>query len=394
MVELAQPVARAGNSGQNPHMTASTSPPSVHIAGFYETDGFLAERVASFITEGLTAGEQVIVLATAAHWAAISARLNDSGLQFQRAVTEGRLLLLDATEVLDGLTIDGRVSVEGFRAALARFIAPGVRQRIYGELVSLLAERGDVDTALAIESVGHELAHTLRMPVLCGYHAVGDHRLTPEAIGRIAAIHDRSWSEDTLQIASDARDHEAVAAAARVHAVRFYESRESLARIVGKFLGEGFIAGLPAVVIATPHHREAITTVLAGHYFDLSRLEAANDLIMVDAVEMLSRFMHHGMPDATRFSDAMIPVIEQACRGRKDCVIRAYGEMVDVLWQAGQTAAAIRLEMLWNQLAQTHSFALLCGYSMGHFYKDVGQHEILHQHTHLVSDSGECATLH
>jgi hypothetical protein len=140
-------------------------------------------------------------------------------------------------------------------------------------------------------------------------------------------------------------------------------------------------------------HRDDIRTVLAEHYFDLSRLEASNDLIMVDAAEMLSRFMHDGMPDASRFRDAMIPVIEQAYRGRKDCVIRAYGEMVDVLWQAGQTAAAIRLEVLWNQLAQTHSFALLCGYSMGPFYKDVGQDEILRQHTHLVSDSGEHATL-
>ena len=80
---------------------------------------------------------------------------------------------------------------------------------------------------------------------------------------------------------------------------------------------------------------------------------------MVDAAEMLSRFMHDGMPDTKMFTDAMIPVIEQACRGRKDCVIRADGEMVNVLWQAGQTVAAIRLEMLWNQLAQTHSFVLL-----------------------------------
>ena len=356
----------------------ATTPLSVHVAGFYQTDGFLAERVASFITEGLTAGEQVIVLATPSHWTGISARLNASGLEFRRAVTEGRLLLLDANEVLAGLTVEGRVSVEGFRAALARFIAPGVRQRIYGELVSLLAERGDLDTAIAIESVGHELAHTLRMPVLCGYHAGGDAPMMGrEAISRIAAVHDRSWSEGKLQIPTHSLDDEAVAAETRVHAVRFYESRESLAKIVGKFLGEGFIAGLPAVVIATPPHRDAIRTVLAGHYFDLSRLEAANDLIMVDAAEMLSRFMHDGMPDALRFRDAMIPVIEQACRGRKDCVIRAYGEMVDVLWQAGQTAAAIRLEMLWNQLAQTHSFALLCGYSMGHFYKDVGQDEML-----------------
>jgi KaiC/GvpD/RAD55 family RecA-like ATPase len=121
-------------------MTASTTTPlSVHVAGFYQTDGFPAERVASFITEGLTAGEQVMVLATAPHWTAISARLNGSGLQFHRAVKEGRLLLLDATEVLDGLTVDGRVSVEGFRAALARFIAPGVKQRIYDAGTTLAA---------------------------------------------------------------------------------------------------------------------------------------------------------------------------------------------------------------------------------------------------------------
>jgi hypothetical protein len=157
-------------------MTGSASQPSVHVAGFYQTNAFLAERVASFVTEGLTVGERVIVLATACHWAAVSARLNESALQFRRAVTEGRLLLFDANEVLDGLTVD----VEGFKAVLTRFIAPGLRQRIYGELVSLLAERGDLDTAIAIESVGHELAHTLRMPVLCGYHAGGDHPLTPE----------------------------------------------------------------------------------------------------------------------------------------------------------------------------------------------------------------------
>src|SRR6185369_8269645 len=105
------------------------------------TDAFLAGRVAAFITEGLTAGEQVIVLATASHWAAISGRLAETGLAFRRAVSEGQLLLLDAADVLDGLTVDGRVSVDGFRAALTRFIVPTTRQRMYGELVSLLAER-------------------------------------------------------------------------------------------------------------------------------------------------------------------------------------------------------------------------------------------------------------
>jgi hypothetical protein len=147
-------------------------------------------------------------------------------------------------------------------------------------------------------------------------------------------------------------------------------------------------------VIATPEHAEAIRNVLVTHYFDLTQLQAAGDLILLDARETLSRFMRDGMPDGTLFRDSMVPVIDRACRGRTDCVIRAYGEMVDVLWKEGKTAAAIRLEMLWNQLAQTHSFSLLCGYSMGHFYKDVGQPDIRRQHTHVVSDSGEPITLH
>lgn len=77
-------------------------------------------------------------------------------------------------------------------------------------------------------------------------------------------------------------------------------------------------------------------------------------------------------------------MIEQLCRGKKDRGIRAYGEMVDVLWKAGQEVAAIRVEMIWNELAATHDFALLCGYSMGSFYKDASLSQISQQHSHVV----------
>lgn len=68
--------------------------------------------------------------------------------------------------------------------------------------------------------------------------------------------------------------------------------------------------------------------------------------------------MVDGIPNASKFKTAIVPVIEQATRGRKGCTVRAYGEMVNVLWQAGHTVAATRLEMLWNELAQTHDFSL------------------------------------
>jgi hypothetical protein len=60
--------------------------------------------------------------------------------------------------------------------------------------------------------------------------------------------------------------------------------------------------------------------------------------------------------------------------------------MVDILWKRGHAGAAIKLETLWNRLAQTQEFALLCGYSMGHFYKAAAPRELHELHTHVSSD--------
>ena len=179
--------------------------------------------------------------------------------------------------------------------------------------------------------------------------------------------------------------------AGHFHAVRFYEDAQSLARMVATFVAEGFIESLPAVVIATPDHLDAILEKLSGMSFDLDHLKQQNDLIVLDAREALALFMVDGMPKAEKFESAMLPVIDKACRGRQDCVIRAYGEMVDVLWKDGMEAAAVRLEMLWNHLANTRDFSLLCGYSMGSFYKDAAFDAICHQHTHVLSLDGAAA---
>jgi len=172
------------------------------------------------------------------------------------------------------------------------------------------------------------------------------------------------------------------------HAVRFYQDRASLARLVAGFIGEGFSAALPAIVVATPEHGDAILAELRAGGYDVDSLQTTGELIVLDADAMLSRVMVDGRPSARQFQQVMVPVIEKACKGRRDCVVRVYGEMVDVLWKTGQTVAATRLETLWNQLAQTHAFSLLCGYAMGSFYKDAMQDEIRMHHSHIMSDDG------
>jgi len=184
------------------------------------------------------------------------------------------------------------------------------------------------------------------------------------------------------------------ATAGHFHAVRFYENDEALSRIVGGFLAEGFVASQPGVVIATPAHRAAIEARLAERGFDVDRLKHDGALLMYDAEETLAAFMVDGMPDAARFMRAAVPVVEQACAGRKRCVVRAYGEMVDVLWKRGQTAAATRLETLWNVLANSHTFSLLCGYAMASVYENAAVEEICSHHSHVMSTEGTAVAVY
>jgi hypothetical protein len=180
---------------------------------------------------------------------------------------------------------------------------------------------------------------------------------------------------------------------AQHHAVRFYDNDKSLAQIVAQFLSDGLAAGNPGIVVATPAHRGTILKELVARSVDVVQLQRSDDLVFLDAQETLSIFMTNGKPEAEAFKNSMCAVIKRACRGRPNCTIRIYGEMVDVLWKNGQKEEAIHLEMLWNQLANTRAFSLLCGYAMGHFYKDANVQEICRHHTHVVSAEGEMSAV-
>jgi hypothetical protein len=175
------------------------------------------------------------------------------------------------------------------------------------------------------------------------------------------------------------------------HAVQFYGDEESLFTTVAGFLSQGFVDGHPAIVIATPDHRAAILDRLRDRLIDVDKAQKMGSLIVLDAQQTLDLFMVHGMPDQHQFDESVGKLIGEVLGGREDKVlIRAYGEMVDVLWKRGMPDAAIRLEMLWNRLAQRYGFALLCGYSMGNFYKETkGFEAVCGQHTHIVAPAIE-----
>lgn len=169
------------------------------------------------------------------------------------------------------------------------------------------------------------------------------------------------------------------------HAVQFYGDEATLFATVATFLSEGLIARQPAIVIATAPHRDAIVQHLCGRLIDCERALQTGQLVLLDAEETLGLFMVDGGPDPKRFAQTIEPVIEGMLQDKTHTVIRAYGEMVDVLWKQGRADASIKLEILWNTLALKYRFALLCGYAMGNFYKQAKRMaDVRAQHSHVV----------
>ena len=177
------------------------------------------------------------------------------------------------------------------------------------------------------------------------------------------------------------------------HGVKFYNDPGVLCRIVADFVGEGLDQGAPALLIATPDHAGRVESCLRARGIDVDEMKRQGNLARLDARDTLQLFMEDGMPNPSAFNQVGGSALTDVRRGRRDCTIRAYGEMVDLLWKDGLEAAAIRLETLWNQLASTDDFKLLCAYSMGNFYKGAAAIQEIHdQHSHLVGKDGD-ATL-
>ena len=170
------------------------------------------------------------------------------------------------------------------------------------------------------------------------------------------------------------------------HAVQFYDDEKTLYGTVAGFLGQGLVDEQPAILIATAAHRGPILDELKGRMLDVDQAQRSGDLIVLDADETLAQFMRDDVPSDAAFESTVGDLIRRLLVKRSErTLIRAYGEMVDVLWKDGKPDAAIRLEILWNRLADRFGFALLCGYSMGHFYKQTDRFEdVCRQHAHVV----------
>jgi PAS domain S-box-containing protein len=156
------------------------------------------------------------------------------------------------------------------------------------------------------------------------------------------------------------------------HAVQFYSEDSSFLNSIGQAIASALVSGDAAVVIATSPHRAMLAQRLKDRGVDTRSAIKRGRYVVLDAAETLSRLLLQGWPDAARFADLMGSSIDRARAAAEsdNPQVFAFGEMVALLWAEGKGGAAIQLEQLWNNLAETHSFSLRCAYPMRSFDRE------------------------
>ena len=169
------------------------------------------------------------------------------------------------------------------------------------------------------------------------------------------------------------------------HIVQLFDTTDTLAQGVSTFLSNGFKAGEPMLVAARAKNWKTISTELEQRGCSVSRAVTTGLLTFCDADRTLTRFMRNGQPVAELFQTAVGSLVERLASSTGGN-IWIYGEMVDVLAEERNLAAARYLEELWNDLGLRQSFTLLCGYSSAHFVDSSTAHmlsQICDRHTHV-----------
>jgi hypothetical protein len=169
------------------------------------------------------------------------------------------------------------------------------------------------------------------------------------------------------------------------HIVQMYTRDALFLDSLSGFVGDGLRCGDGVIVIATAAHLSALEAQLAGDGVDMAAARGRDQYIALDAELTLSRFIVNGWPDEDIFDPLVTGLIARA--GRDGRRVRAFGEMVAILWGQGHAAATVRLEYLWHAICRREAFSLLCAYPRTGFTQDAAAsaREIVAVHSRVVA---------
>lgn len=170
------------------------------------------------------------------------------------------------------------------------------------------------------------------------------------------------------------------------HMLQLYDDDAVFLDSLEGFVAGGLASGDALIVIATPQHLASLEERLQARGMALDAARREDRYIALDAQATIARFMVGDWPDDQRFRALVRELLVRARGdGRR---VRAFGEMVALMWARGLNAATVRLEHLWHQICHDEDFALLCAYPKSGFTIDAATSlkAICDAHATLITD--------
>lgn len=172
---------------------ATTPCSSEHHVQLFDSSRSLAETVAQFLVAGFHRGEPVLIVATPEHRELLSRALSASGVNIHEAIAANRLVILDAVQTLEKFMRQDTPSAIAFDEVVGTLVgrlANGNRVCIYGEMVDVLAARGNYRGAQQLEELWNVLGRRESFTLFCGYASghFGNPK-TAAALSDICAAH-------------------------------------------------------------------------------------------------------------------------------------------------------------------------------------------------------------
>jgi KaiC/GvpD/RAD55 family RecA-like ATPase len=157
------------------------------------------------------------------------------------------------------------------------------------------------------------------------------------------------------------------------HSAVLYGGDETrLVDYVVRFLYQNVVNGHPAIIVATPSHRNAFLAGLRAAGADPDGATASGNLVWLDAVATLENLINDGRIDWRAFDRTVEILRNLAMRGP----LRVYGEMVGILWALGRHEMAIDLELHWNRLRARIACDVMCAYEVAVSSPEFSEREI------------------
>jgi DcmR-like sensory protein len=146
-----------------------------HDVHFYKSEASLVRTVVRFLTDGLRAGQPIVVFATPEHRRRFVDGIRAEGLDPDELYS-GRLAVWhDARETLASFMEGGKPNRDLFMATVGNVFERLIHKRSYlivrgyGEMVDLLWKDGNTEGAIALEQLWNDLADRYSYSLLCGY---------------------------------------------------------------------------------------------------------------------------------------------------------------------------------------------------------------------------------